>query len=198
MASDRQIRANRLNALSSTGPRTQDGKAASAANALRHCLAARQIVLAGEDPAEFDALRTALLTELCPDSALEGLLVDRLARLFWRLRRIPRFEAALLSWVQGREDERRNATRVLLGGVVICCDRGAIGDQRATDGELHERHARRATGRALETVFVDGDVLNKLGRYERDLMRQVERVLGELTRCRGHVAFARLLARRAE
>lgn len=197
MASDRQIRANRRNALASTGPRSEEGKAAVAANALRHGLTARQIVLQGEDPAEFEALRASLVSELRPETALEGVLVDRLAGLFWRLRRIPRFEAALLSVMQKRQYQGRNATSLLLGGIIISCDRRA-GTMQESESDAHERHERNATGRVLEAAFADGDVLNKLSRYERELMRQVERVLGELTRCRGQVAFARLLARRAD
>ena len=47
MASQRQIAANRRNAAKSSGPRTQQGKARSRTNALRHGLSATLIESAG-------------------------------------------------------------------------------------------------------------------------------------------------------
>ena len=47
--------ANRLNAQSSTGPRTAAGKAASAKNALTHGLTSKQVVLDTEDASAFDS-----------------------------------------------------------------------------------------------------------------------------------------------
>ena len=47
MASERQITANRRNAMRSTGPRTRSGKARSRANSLRHGLLSKVLV----DPA---------------------------------------------------------------------------------------------------------------------------------------------------
>jgi hypothetical protein len=44
MASEKQIAANRKNATKSTGPRTQKGKARSKMNALRHGLAASNLL----------------------------------------------------------------------------------------------------------------------------------------------------------
>ena len=48
MATLAQIHANRLNAQSSTGPRSDQGKAASRFNALKHGIEARSLVIPGE------------------------------------------------------------------------------------------------------------------------------------------------------
>jgi hypothetical protein len=56
MATERQVEANRLNALKSTGPRTHEGKAISRANAVKHGLAADILVS--------DSLQEALAARL--------------------------------------------------------------------------------------------------------------------------------------
>ena len=61
MASDAQIVANRLNAQKSTGPRTAEGKAVVSQNAVKHGLLARQAVIVGEDPGEFEFYREQML-----------------------------------------------------------------------------------------------------------------------------------------
>ena len=60
MTTEKQLRANRKNAKKSTGPNTPEGKARSSKNALKHGLLARDAVLPGEDPADFDRQLTAL------------------------------------------------------------------------------------------------------------------------------------------
>ena len=87
MATEAQVAANRLNAQKSTGPRTPDGKAVVAQNAVKHGLLAREGVLRGEDWEEFEGHREALLEELNPTGALEVILAARIVDLTWRLRR---------------------------------------------------------------------------------------------------------------
>jgi len=61
MASAAQVLANRLNAQKSTGPHTAEGKAAVAQNAVKHGLLAREVVIKGEDPGEFEFYRDQML-----------------------------------------------------------------------------------------------------------------------------------------
>jgi hypothetical protein len=78
MSSDRQINANKQNAQQSTGPRTADGRARVALNALKHGLTGKQIVLPGEDPTEFDAFRSDLIVDLAPRGALEEIFAEKI------------------------------------------------------------------------------------------------------------------------
>jgi hypothetical protein len=96
MTSQRQLEANQANAKRSTGPRTLDGRARSRMNAVKHGLTAKYIVIGDEDPDEFEALRADLESDFQPSTRLEYELVDRLAGLLWRLRRVPGVEAALV------------------------------------------------------------------------------------------------------
>ena len=84
--------ANRQNALQSTGPRTASGKLNSSKNAVRHGTYSEAIPILGEDPAEFDALTADLRRSLQPVGPLEGLLVGRMAGLWWRLNRAGKAE----------------------------------------------------------------------------------------------------------
>src|SRR5436309_10526994 len=58
MSSELKIEANRQNAQHSTGPSTPEGRAAVRLNGLKHGLCAETIVVPGEDPAEFEAMRS--------------------------------------------------------------------------------------------------------------------------------------------
>ena len=93
MVSRKQLEANRRNSQRSTGPRTAVGKRRSSMNALKHGLSSQEIVIFDEDPLEFEGLRAALEEAFQPVDAFERELVDQLAGLFWRLRRIPKLEA---------------------------------------------------------------------------------------------------------
>ncbi len=97
MATEAQRKANRQNAKKSTGPRTEEGKARSSQNGLKHGLLARDAVMADEDPAEYDRQFQLLEENIFPKNAIEFALVRQIADAEWRLRRITRIEAGLVS-----------------------------------------------------------------------------------------------------
>src|SRR3954447_20182557 len=69
MSSEKQIEANRRNALKSTRPKSEKGKERASMNALRHGLTAEQAVLPHEDPRNYDQIRAGMLDAHTPANA---------------------------------------------------------------------------------------------------------------------------------
>jgi hypothetical protein len=89
-------RANRANALLSTGPRTSAGKHRSSLNAQTHGLTSRTPVLATEDLAAYQRHSRQFFDEYQPANPTETQLTQELIDTSWRLNRIPMLESALL------------------------------------------------------------------------------------------------------
>ena len=96
MASTAQLEANRANAQLSTGPSTPEGIANAKHNATRHGLTGKQVVIKGEDPAQYDALRQQLVHDYSPSSEREAMLVEDISQNYWRLQRARRIEAQVI------------------------------------------------------------------------------------------------------
>jgi hypothetical protein len=98
--------ASRRNGAKSRGPKTPEGKARSAKNALRHGLRAEKFVLLhDEDAAAFEAMADALADDLAPRGALQSLWARRLVVAAWRLERADRIERELFA-LRAERDER--------------------------------------------------------------------------------------------
>jgi hypothetical protein len=70
---------------SSTGPRTEAGKAVSSRNAVKHNLCSKR--LTGTDLDEFNAIRAKFENEWEPSTETEKLLLDQMALSQWRMDR---------------------------------------------------------------------------------------------------------------
>jgi hypothetical protein len=92
MISEKQLDANRRNALLSSGPRTEAGRKRSSMNALRHGLTGQVTTMTDEDRAAHDQFSAALLKDLAPDGAMEIQLAQRVATDSWRLNRASAIE----------------------------------------------------------------------------------------------------------
>ena len=86
MSTTEQIKANRQNAQKSTGPKTDEGKAAVSQNAVKHGLFAESVIK-GENEADYEAFHDNFLAELAPAGAVELMLAERAVNLSWRLKR---------------------------------------------------------------------------------------------------------------
>jgi hypothetical protein len=121
MASEAQILANRRNAEKSTGPHTEEGKAISSQNAVKHGLSARQDVIGSEDHEEFDLHRKQMLEELTPVGPVERMLAERVVSLSWRLKRAERIQNEAFDYLAAKDasDSTANDAGLTLGRVVV-------------------------------------------------------------------------------
>lgn len=188
MATDKQIAANRANALSSTGPRSLTGKARSSLNAVQHGLTSEHAMLPGENIEEFRGLRSAMFCSLKPDGAMENQLIERAVSLMWRLRRFPVFETALFQWTS------HYMTQIYDDPIEAATTEGRnmmFDDEPASCADLKDS---LRLGRVLEALL-SSDTTSKLSRYERDIQRQLNMTLKTLSELQ--IARAALTAARA-
>jgi hypothetical protein len=192
MTSPRKLAANQRNALGSTGPRTAAGKARSARNHPPiHGLLAREALLPTEIRRDFERLAQAFREDWKPMGGGEHYFVGQMITAAWRLCRVRRMEADILSW-KPRQDP--------IGGVVIY-------DVNDPPEELREIYipdnhrgptrrpddADKGSVTAEETplpiglAFLQGcgggtDAFAKLSRYETMIERSFYRAFHELQR----------------
>lgn len=191
MATEKQIAANRRNAQLSTGPRTAEGMARVAGNAITHGLTASTPVLSDEEKGTYDALRERLYRQYGPVVALAAELVEEATSILWRLRRVPAIECAIFE--RGHWEEKiaaaRDAVRSsnpndqvlsLLGGA----ESGATGAAQAELQKVEEAAQQALTIGAsgfLRDAF-GADMLDKLTKYESRLQSRLFTILRELER----------------
>jgi hypothetical protein len=204
MATVKQINANRQNAKKSPGPRTSEGKAKVALNALKHGLLAKAALLPDEDEAAFRSFADDLLTELKPVGALESLLAEQIINLAWRLQRASLVEAGLLVRERALADEQwfreqqlplelRHGDAELRKTLLAM---GHVPDDEVIDVLDEARHAElgRQSAEAAAIARSDlarladaftrdaagADAFSKLGRYETAIARRLTSTLTEL------------------
>jgi hypothetical protein len=130
MATKAQIAANRANAQKSTGPKTPEGKAHSALNAITHDFAASTHFLDGEDPEDFYGLQLSLVREFQPATTMETILVEKLVHNQWLSLRAIRLQNDALRY---RMEPRHGETPHDLGLLIRY--------QTSADRAFHRAHA---------------------------------------------------------
>lgn len=111
MTTPAQEAANRRNAAKSTGPRTDEGKARSSANALTHGGYALRVdaitaSIPGEAPDEVQALIDAIIDELDPLTPLEEMAASTVATRILNRMRVDRLTAPLAEGVAPIDQSR--------------------------------------------------------------------------------------------
>lgn len=170
--SHRQLEANRRNASKSTGPRTEDGKARSRANALKHGLTAEVVLFPGEDPAVVEQLSDALRSYYCPATDWEEQLVFEAVTIMLRLKRVPAFEAALFQWMRQQQIDKMQSPFTMAMAGLYDAD-----DAEPTDREVSADDLE--TGQTF-AALLDQNLLGKLMRYEMSLQGRLSSTLRQL------------------
>jgi hypothetical protein len=183
MSSLKQIEANRRNALKSTGPTTQEGKARSRCNAVRHGLTAETVIDGIEDAEDYQAFEAAVIADYDAESAVERELVLRLASVLWRLRRATGIETAIFESVATDPADHNHS-----GPALIEVEATARSDQSklhlvsvqqsdtATGNELSFDTKKTISNGFLRLAELPTFPLDRLSRYEYMLWRQARQI----------------------
>ncbi len=107
MSTTAQLLANRENALSSTGPKTDEGKTRCARNAVRYGLFTMNDFVIPEEAAEHALFCADFWNELKPASPVEQTFAMEIIRAAWRLRRCGLVEASLAETPEQNEAAAR-------------------------------------------------------------------------------------------
>lgn len=134
------------------GPKTEEGKAVSRLNAIKHGLLTKQVLVEEEEVNDLNKLADSLLEKLNPIGPMEELLVDRIISNVWRLRRAVAVETSTMEWYQNDFD-------------------------MFPMGESEEQQDRK---RARNTL--SNENIEKILRYETTIERSIFRAIHELER----------------
>ena len=149
------------------GPNTPAGKAASSRNALKHGLRSEAPVIpVFEDFDDWERHRAGIIAAIEPEGALETAHAERVASLYWRLQRVPRYETEMMT--HGLDDIAEDLVPVFRYGEAI----GIV----QSEAEKLDKIARLASRRQLPS----SDDIEKIMRYEGHLHRQLHQTLHEL------------------
>lgn len=115
--SQKQLEANRQNAKLG-GVKTEEGKAVSKYNALKHGILSKEVLLEGEDEKTLIEVGKKLRAELEPQTELELVLVDRITANVWRLRRVMQIEREMMDSDKNTMDFSLSDRKKTLGGAL--------------------------------------------------------------------------------
>jgi len=174
-ASEKQITANRENALKSTGPKTARGKAIVAMNGIGHgAYTLCPVIEDVESIRGWRQYRKEMLASLAPVGMVEATLAERITLNAWRLRRVVRYETEQMRLTQEGAAE-------VVGAEVQAVSRRAIEKRHDVadriDIELYQI-AQRAGEPDLDDEYVSDD-LELSEEQAQDLLSQAHGQLAE-------------------
>ncbi len=193
MTSEKKKAANKRNALSSTGPRSLEGKNRASMNALKHGLLSSKVLLPGEDAEEYENLQHEIFSALCPSDKLKEILVARIGIMLWRLHRACQIEAGLLTerWLEvlkeraareksSHEDKELIDLCMSLKGPIADSEAYATANQRLIEISRQMGASEIPAARAFRADASDKNMIHHLQRYETANERSLLRLLNLL------------------
>ena len=126
----------------------------------------------GEDQAQFDLYRDAMLGEMRPAGPMESMLAERVVSLSWRLRRTERMQNQaineMLKWLitpSPIQLYRRSVTPMFL---------------RTSEEDIHIPEPKQALGRVARRDWANERVLERLMIYERRMESSMLKMITRL------------------
>src|SRR5436190_17185664 len=161
MSTERQIAANRRNALKSSGPKTSTGKRRASANSYRHGLSLQADD--GQSSDEIEALAQRIIGDFADQSVLR--YARSAARAHLELLRVRQINADIINWVfEFGAVEPRSSPLSLLAGEIRYLNLHPVEWSKWVDaaGPIHSDEEERAA-EAVRRLLPE---LRKLYRYE--------------------------------
>ena len=152
---DKRKLTSRLNALKSTGPKTPEGKLRASANSLTHGAYAKNLILPGEELADYHSLLDTHFDAWNPTNPIEEIFVVEMATTLWSLHRQQPAESSLIH---------------------IQIQRMAP----ALNVEFKSINSHGLYGLAVAALHSHGSGLSQLTRQSRRLLRQYENICKQL------------------
>ena len=149
------------------GPKTRKGRAAVGLNARTHGITSNAPVIPlMESEDEWDDHAAGVAASLQPEGYLEVVLAERIANVFWRLRRITRYEtAAIMNHIAETVEDMVIAVNYSAG--TLGTDKLIVPDE----AEVHAAQRNRSLPPSSD--------MEKIMRYETHFHRQLVQLLHE-------------------
>jgi hypothetical protein len=194
MISEKQLEANRRNALNSTGPKTPQGKLIASQNATTHGLLSKHVVIDGESGQDFEDFRNLLIDYFQPIGILEQLLTNRIAASFWRLNRTGLIEVEILNSLF---DPKQTSTEKSPLPFIVNVTKTYTGSpgryeepiedlptkESAADSQPTREDSDKLTlGTAVSNDFASANILAKFHRYKTHIDSTLYKAMHELQR----------------
>jgi hypothetical protein len=176
MSSLKQVDANRLNALKSTGPKTSQGKERSRCNAIRHGLTAETVIVGFEDVHDYEAFEATVIADYDAQSAVERELVLRLASVLWRLRRATGIETSLFQSAIKQSSQTEALIRASADPSLsrLFLDPGDQSSEASYTDALRKEYISQTFARLTDMPTCP---MSRLNRYEHILWRQARQIV---------------------